>query len=422
MREIWLISRREFRERVASRSFVLGTLLFPVLVIGLALLPRLVPSGGTHWSLVVIDEGTNGLGRNFAETLSATTTSSAQNTYRAEPMSGTFVDHREHLNEQIETSSIDGYIVLPSDVVGRGSVLFHARNFGSIDVMRDVQAAANRTVQGERLKMAGIGASSLEALIAPVRVEQARVSEGREQRGGAVGVFLAAYAVAFLIYFMTTLYGVAVMHSVLEEKTSRTAELLISAVRAHEVMAGKIIGVGMAAMTQVLVWAAFGVLAAGQVARTRAQAMSDSTAQALQLDPVTAALFFLFFVLGFFLYASMFAIIGASATSQHELQSVQFIALIPLMMPLLFLRGIMNAPLGFMATALGLIPFTAAIAMPMRIASTTVPWLQIVASLVSMSVGIVVVAWVAGKVYKLGILSTGKRPTVSELLQWVRSA
>jgi len=222
---------------------------------------------------------------------------------------------------------------------------------------------------------------------------------------------------------MTTLYGVAVMHSVLEEKTSRTAELLVSAVRAHEVMAGKIIGVGMAAMTQVLVWAVFVLLAAGQVARVRAQTMLPaSVSQSWQLDPVTGGLFFLFFVLGFFLYASMFAIIGASATSQHELQSVQFIALVPLMMPLLFLRGIMNAPLGYTATALGLIPFTAPIAMPMRIASTTVPWVQIAASLVSMSVGIVAVSWVAGKVYKLGILSTGKRPTVAELVRWVRSA
>ena len=133
-------------------------------------------------------------------------------------------------------------------------------------------------------------------------------------------------------------------------------------------------------------------------------------------------LLFLFFLLGFFLYASVFATVGAAVTSEQEAQSVQFIALIPLIAPLMFLESILNAPLGRTATTLGLIPLTAPIAMPMRMASTPVPRIEIAVSLAFLVIGIAVVAWIAGKIYRVGILSTGKRPSLPELARWIRSA
>ena len=144
--------------------------------------------------------------------------------------------------------------------------------------------------------------------------------------------------------------------------------------------------------------------------------------QALRIEPVTGVLLFLFFLLGFFLYAALFATVGASVTSGQEAQSVQFIALIPLVAPLMFLESILNAPLGRTATTLGLIPLTASIAMPMRMASTPVPQIEIAVSLTFLVIGIAVVAWIAGKIYRVGILSTGKRPALPELARWIRSA
>jgi ABC-2 type transport system permease protein len=140
------------------------------------------------------------------------------------------------------------------------------------------------------------------------------------------------------------------------------------------------------------------------------------------VDASTGVLLFLFFLLGFLLYASVFATVGASVTSEQEAQSVQFMALIPLIVPLMFLQSILNAPLGPTATTLGIIPFTAPIAMPMRLASTPVPGIEIAISLVLLVVAIAAVSWVAGKVYRIGILSTGKRPTLGELVRWVRTA
>jgi ABC-2 type transport system permease protein len=419
-----LIIRREFRERVASKSFLIGTLIFPSIMVGLILLPRLVGSGGTERTLVVVNDGPPAVGDAFAATLGAPPASADENTYRVVPMPGPSSQVRESLNARVRAKDIDGYVVVPADVLDSGTIVFRARNVGSFAVMRELRTAGTRAVQSERLKIAGISASAVAALIAPVRVDEARITSRGEERGGALSTFLAAYVVAFLIYLMTTLYGVAVMRSVLEEKTSRIAEVLLSSIRSTHLIAGKIIGVGSAAVAQVLIWITIMTIYASQSRKLGDRfALPDTVMQVLQqVEPATGVLLFLFFLLGFFLYASVFATVGASVTGEQEAQSVQFLALLPLISPLLFLESILNAPLGPTATTLGLIPFTAPIAMPMRMASTPVPEMEIAVSLVLLVCGIAVVAWIAGKVYRVGILSTGKRPSLGELVRWVRAA
>ena len=423
MHDIWLVIRREFRERVASRSFLIGTLIFPLIMVGLILLPRLIGSRGTERTLVVVNDGPPGVGNAFAVALGASPTSSAENTYKVVPVPGPYERVRDGLNARVEKKEIDGYVVLPADVLQTGTILFRARNVGSFAVMRDLRTAGTRAVLSERLKAAGISLAAVASMIAPVRVDEAKITARGEERGGALSTFLAAYVVAFLIYLMTTLYGVAVMRSVLEEKTNRIAEVLMSTIRAPHLVAGKIIGVGSAAVAQVLIWVVIMTVVVTQSRRLGPRfALPDSVLQALQVEPLTGVLLFLFFLLGFFLYAAVFATVGASVTSEQEAQSVQFIALLPLISPLLFLESILNAPLGPTATTLGIVPFTAPIAMPMRMASTPVPGVEIAASLALLLCGIAAVAWVAGKVYRVGILSTGKRPSLGELARWVRSA
>jgi ABC-2 type transport system permease protein len=423
VRDVLLIIRREFRERVASRSFVIGTILFPLLMTGLMLLPRVVGSRGTERTLALVNDGPAAVGDAFAAALTAPRVSVEENTYRVLREPGPSATVRDSLNARVEAKEIDGYVVLPADVLVRGTIVFRARNVGSFAVMRDLRSAGTRAVQSERLKTAGISPSSVAALISPVQVDEARITARGEERGGAMSTFLAAYVVAFLIYLMTTLYGVAVMRSVLEEKTNRIAEVLLSTIRASHLIAGKIIGVGSAAVAQVLIWVTILALIVSQSHRLGERfTLPAGLVQALQVEPSTGVLLFLFFLLGFFLYASVFATVGASVTSEQEAQSVQFIALLPLITPLLFLESILNAPLGPTATTLGLLPFTAPIAMPMRMASTPVPGLEIAVSLALLLCGIAVVSWIAGKVYRVGILSTGKRPSAAELMRWVRSA
>jgi len=330
---------------------------------------------------------------------------------------------RERLGAQVEAKEIDGYVVLPGDVLETGTVVFRTGKAGSFAVIRDLRTAGTLAVQSERLKRSGIDPSAVAALVAPVQVDEARLTARGEERGGALSTFLTAYIMAFLTYLMTTLYGVAVMRSVLEEKTNRIAEVLMSTIRASHLMAGKIIGVGSAAVAQVLIWVVITTVIVSQSHRLgEGFSLPDTVMQALNVPIGTGLLLFLFFLLGFFLYASVFAMVGAAVTSEQEAQSVQFIALIPMIAPMMFLQSILNAPLGRLSTVLGLIPFTSPVTMPMRMASTPLPPMEIVASLCLLVVGIAAVAWVAGKIYRVGILSTGKRPTLPELARWVRSA
>ena len=423
MRDVLLIIRREFRERVASKSFLLGTLLFPLLMMALVMLPRLVGSRGAELTFALVNEGPPALGAAFIATLAQPPESPAENTYHLVPVEGSYAALRESLASRVRTEELDGFVVLPADVLDRGQILFRARNAGSLAVMRDLRTAGNRAVQSARISNAGIAPAAVAALIAPVQVDEARITDRGEQRGGAVSTFLTAYLVAFLVYLMTTLYGVTVMRSVLEEKTNRIAEVLMSTIRAPHLMAGKIIGVGSAAVAQVLIWVGIMAVVTTQSRRLGDRfALPDTLTQALSVDATTGGLLFLFFLLGFFLYASVFAIVGAAVTSEQEAQSVQFVALIPLIAPLLFMESILNAPLGGTATTLGLLPFTAPVAMPMRMASTPVPAAQVVVSLLLLVTAIALVAWIAGKVYRVGMLSTGKKPTLGELVQWIRTA
>jgi ABC-2 type transport system permease protein len=425
VRETLLVIKREFRERVASRSFMVGTLLFPLLLIGLLLLPRVVGRGGSNWNLALVSDAPPGVAETFERQLAASSEADKDdaNRYRLTRIDGRIATERDRLAERVLAKEIDGYIAIPADVLETGTIAFRAGKGGSFEVIRDLRAAGTRAVQSERLKRSGIDAPAVAALVAPVKIDEARLTQQGEQRGGAMSTFLTAYAVAFLIYIMTTLYGVAVMRSVLEEKTNRIAEVLMSTIRASHLMAGKIIGVGSAAVLQVLIWVAIAAVVVKLSPRLGGGfSLPEPILQALNVAPATGLLLFLYFLLGFFLYASVFATVGAAVTSEQEAQSVQFLALIPMIAPMLFLQSILNAPLGGLSTVLGLIPFTSPITMPMRMASTPIPALQIVASLTLLAAGIAAMAWIAGKVYRVGILSTGKRPTLGELARWVRSA
>ena len=172
-----------------------------------------------------------------------------------------------------------------------------------------------------------------------------------------------------------------------------------------------------------LIWVVILAVATSQAQKLGPRfAVPAGVLKSLAVEPLTAILLFLFFLIGFFLYASVFATVGACVTSEQEAQSVQFLALTPLISPMLFLESILNAPFGTTATILGLLPFTAPIAMPMRMASVQVPHTEIAIALALMLIAMVVVAWLAGKIYRVGMLSTGKRPSFAELARWVRSA
>jgi ABC-2 type transport system permease protein len=245
--------------------------------------------------------------------------------------------------------------------------------------------------------------------------------------------------VAFLLYMMILLYGQNILRSVLEEKTTRVAEVVVASVRPDVLLAGKILGVGAVGMLQQFVWlggAAFlgwyvmpfftgGVRtgAAAQAAQAASEAADTAGALAMpavSLEVVLGALGF--FVLGYLLYAALFAAAGSMVNSDQEAQQAAFPVMLPLIVSAVFIQTVISNPESSTSRFAAWFPFSAPIIMPMRMAMTSVSAGEIVAVLAGCALTAVAVTWVAARIYRVGLLAYGKRPTIGELARWVREA
>ncbi|HEX8670387.1 MAG TPA: ABC transporter permease [Longimicrobium sp.] len=422
MSNVWIVLKREFMERVKTKSFLLATFLFPIFIIGLNVLPHLMGGEESVRHLVVVDEAPEGVARMVVASLSTPAAEREGRGYRLDVVRQPLAQVQAGLRERITRKEIDGYIHLPADVVASSQVAYRARNVSNLDVMSDIRRAASQAVQETRLRTAGLRANDVRALLRPVDVSTARVTATGEEGGSAIVTFIAAYAMAMLMWLMVFLYGVNVMRSVLEEKTNRIVEVLVSSMKASDLMMGKILGVGLVALLQVAIWVvliATGLTIAGQRLKSGGAA---SIMAGLKLTPQAGITLFSFFVLGFFLYAAVFAAIGAAVTTDQEGQQFQTFAMVPLMLPVLFFPKVIGDPLGTTATVLGLVPFTAPVANAMRLGSTEIPVTQVIASLVMLALTTVLVVWIAGKIYRFGILSTGKKASLADIGRWMRAA
>lgn len=423
MSEVLIVLRREFLERVRSRAFVIGTVLFPVFMGASIALPALIGAGGGgERTLALVNEAPPAVGDAFVAALTAPA-GADRYTYHVERVPGTAAAAREALNRRVLAEEIDGYVVLPPDLVERSQALYRARNISSLTMQRDVSRAASQAAQGARLEEAGLDGARVQALLRPVELQAARITEAGEEAGSAESTFGLAYITGFLVYMLVLLYGVNVMRSVLEEKTNRISEVIISSMKASHLMAGKILGVASVALLQIAIWMTVGAVA---VARSDAIAarfgISPDALRTVRVPPWVLASTVAFFLLGFLLYAALFAAMGAAVNSEQEAQQFQTLVLFPLFVPLVAMVRVINEPMGSVATLLGNIPFSAPIIMPMRMAAAPVPAWQVALSLGVLAVSVLAVAWLAGKIYRVGILSTGQKPTFRDLARWLRAA
>jgi ABC-2 type transport system permease protein len=423
MSEVLIILKREFMERVRTKSFLLSTFLFPALIIGIYTLPFLIGGDKGARTLVLVDEAPAGVAQVMAASLRTNMPEREGRTYTVEVMPGPLDRVQDGLRERVTDKKLDGYVHLPADVVATSVIQYRARNVSNLEVLGDVRRAASQSVQASRLRDAGLQATDLAALLRPVEVSSARVTTTGEETGNPFVTFLAAYIAAMLLWMMIMLYGVNVMRSVLEEKTNRIVEVLVSSMKASHLMLGKILGVGSVALLQVAIW---GVLIALGVKALPAVLGSAGGAagvlSSIKLTPALGAALLGYFVIGFFMYAAVFAAIGAAVTSEQEGQQFQTFAMLPLMLPVLFITKITADPMGPTATVLGMIPFTAPVANAIRLGTVELPAVQIVGSLVLMALTTAAVGWLAGKIYRFGILSTGKKASMAEIGRWLRAA
>jgi ABC-2 type transport system permease protein len=424
MSETFIVFRREFVERVRARSFIISTLLVPALMMGIAAATAIsARGGGGEKKIVLVDEAPAGVGPRVEAALVRPRKDPDDPTYRVERIAAPFQAHRAELLKRVQRKEIDGYVWLPADVLDGNRVEYRSANISNFNVLSDIRGAVTEGVETARLNRAGLNAADIASLVRPVDVKTSRITDKGEEGGTAAQTFWLGYVIGFVIYYLIIFYGMNVLRSVLEEKTSRVAEVIVSSMKATHLMTGKILGVAAVALLQVAIWVALVAVGVSQSSLLAERYhVSPQTMAAMRVDPLLGLAMVLFLLLGFLLYAGLFAALGAAVNSEQEAQQFQTVVLLPLFATIAFIFKVATDPLGTIATRLGMIPFTSPITMPIRMAGAQVPTAQIVGSLALLVVANVVVAWAAGKIYRVGILSTGKKPTLAELGRWLRAA
>jgi ABC-2 type transport system permease protein len=420
MDKIWAVVRREFVERVRQKWFWVMALLGPVFFAGLFFLPILLARGGGIRHIAVVDGTAVGFGSRIVEALGTT------KTFRAVTVSpGARV--LDSLTDQVNAKTLDGFLIVADSVFDNGKAEYRASNVSSIQAIEDLERLLSRLIVKARLERAGVNPVIVDQAQIRIDLETKKISRGQTTGATAGGSFFLAYIMAILLFITIFAYGANVMSSVLEEKTTRIVEVLVSSLRPFQLMLGKVLGVGAVSIFQFMIWGVSGrlLLSQRQALVQRMTGESASAGPSLQLPaipPDTIAVFLAFFLGGFLLYSSMFAAVGAMSSNEQEARQAQQPVMYLLMISYLSIFGLTNDPNSTLSVSLSLIPFTSPIAMPVRWTAGSVGARDLVVSLSSLVLAIIVVTWVASRIYRVGILMTGKRPSIKELVRWVRAA
>ena len=341
--------------------------------------------------------------------------------FKVDATEQTLPEVRRRLNKDVQSEKIKAYIVLTPQTLVTGAAEWRAQSVKAEVVMREqIASYLSRAATKERLRDRGVDPKVYDA--ARLRVDldphEAKEIESGES-GRNVGMNIAISATFFfLIYISIFVYGASIMRGVLEEKNNRIVEVIVSSVKPTTLMLGKILGIGLVGLTQYAVWA---TLALG-IALPGVAAVAGMGEGLPHIPVATIGAFVLFFLLGYFLYSSLYAALSAPFNTEQEAQ--QFV-MIPGMMLILTSTTwffAFNQPNGTLATVLSFFPFTAPLMMFMRISVQTPPLWQVAVSVSLLVATIVAVAWFAGRVYRVGILMYGKKPTLPEILRWARQA
>ncbi|NNM05045.1 MAG: ABC transporter permease, partial [Gemmatimonadetes bacterium] len=409
MNILFAVIRREYLQRVKSRWFLVSTFAAPLFFIGLTVVPILYETSRneTRRTMALVDQ-TGRLADRVQPMLEeagfkvSVAPAGALDSLRALALSG----------------DLGSYLVLDDEALSRGHVsYFGTQGPGGIRGMT-IRGVVVQSAIEERLLQTGSDID-LDAFFAGGSMELNLLEEASDGTTEDEPEFVGVFAAAILLYMVVIMYAAAVMRAALEEKTGRIVEILISSVRPWELMLGKIIGVGSVGLTQLAVWILCGTVAFTLGIPALVAARPDL------VDPEVVAqglpglglmvLFVVLFLGGYFLYAALYAAVGAMCSSEEEAQQAQFPVIFLLVPSIILLMPVMETPNATWAVIASMFPFFTPVLLYARVGAGTVPLWQIGVSVALLYLGVLGVAWVAGRIYRVGILMQGKRPNLPEL-------
>jgi ABC-2 type transport system permease protein len=437
-RNTWLVIKREYLERVRQRSFIVLTLLLPAIMIGAFAIPaKLSSMKNTKMQRLVVVTSTPQFGEIVRQQLVAKPDAARDDAgkdkdrdkdaedednpgrdYSIEVDSTATEAERVALRDRVNSGGIDGFLWLSDDAVAARKVTYYGRESGGGGFMEKswLKDQLDRAILLQELAQRGVIGAQVDQLLKPVKLESMRIEGGKETKANDKGMFFAIFAMVMLLYTAVIFYGVSVMRAVLEEKNSRVMEVLLSSATSTELMAGKLIGVGAVGLTQIAIWIVMATTYA-----LPALAASASTGE-IHIAPLTLVAFAVFFLLGYLLFSSIYAAIGAVITSEQEGQQMQFIIILPLIISVFMMGPVMHAPDSPVAVWTSMVPFFSPVLMYLRIAVQPPPVWQIALSLALLVGTITGILVLCARIYRVGILMYGKRPTLPEILKWLKYA
>jgi ABC-2 type transport system permease protein len=443
------IIRREYLERVRTKAFWISTLLVPIFLGAVMIIPAWLASrGGGTFTIAVLDftgrfnEPIRAELDDMLKRGSSTATEALEETgvvpgEQAEAIGAVIEEPildltlvpleaggdpevaREDAKRRVHATEFDGLLVIPSTLPDEGQAEYVAPNVSAFQMLHILERTVSNVMVADRLTSAGLDPGAVGELTRRVDLKTMKLgAKGQETHDQGQG-FLLSYVFMMIIYMTVLMYGIYVMRGVLEEKSSHIVEVIISTVKPFELMLGKILGIGAVGLTQFLLWSIMMIVitAPGAAAAVGMGGLELPAVPAIQI-----IFFVVYFVLGFLLYGTLYAGIGAAFDTEQEAQNFQGAITMFLVVPLVLMMYILNQPDAPLSVALSLFPFFTPMLMFLRMTLTPVPAIQLAASVVIMGGTILAATWVVGKIYRVGILMHGSKPKLKDMWRWIREA
>lgn len=440
MKKFLTVVKREYLQRVRAKMFIVSTLLLPIVMSLFAIVPAIIINlpAGSAMRVAVVDQTGKvyphlkaSLSAEEADEQTKTNENAAAPTDMRPRSINSFVlaqvdtgnrsidEIRDDLNQRLRAKEIDGFVILPADFLEHGRAEFFNRNPGDLISTGILHQSLSRAVREQRLIDAKVDPKTRNEIFQPVALQALKVGEtGAERDSGER--FALVFVVGFVMYLAILMYGQVVLGAVIEEKETRIAEILFSSVKPFALMMGKLVGVSLLALTQLAIWGtAFGVFALYGANVLAARGMKTT----IPSIPFSHYIYFaLFFLLGYFIYATIYALVGSMVTTAQEGGQLAMPIILVLVVSFYLFLPVSRSPDSSFSFWASMLPFSAPVAMLVRIVTQTPPFWQIALSLLIGFCTVFLIMWVASRIYRVGMLMYGKRASIPEALRWARQA
>jgi ABC-2 type transport system permease protein len=427
MAKLWTVIKREYLERVRSKWFLIATFFGPIFFSAIIIVPAWLASRSKAtsdiYNIVILDATQGGFGHRLAVNIAGDSTAlSRMPTVRA-ILPGELTKAESVATREVMDNDKNGYVVIDQQTLAGEAARYAGRNATSLADMERIKNAIRETILASRLESVGLDNARMKQItFIPLDFSAERITE-KGRAGSGMASVLFGFAIGFLLYMSIVIYGQTIMSGVLEEKTTRVAEVVMSSVPTDTLLAGKVLGVGAVGLTQQILW----IVTTYILLKLRSPIMAKFGVPTVNFSLPDISLgagliFLLFFLLGFIFYSSLYAAVGSSVNSESEARQAASPLMIMIVSTAVFIQPVLLNPTGTTAKVLSLVPVSSPIIMPIRMAVTGVPAMELAASLGLLALGCIAALWLASRIYRVGLLMYGKRPTMKEMAKWVTYA